>query len=140
MASLNKVQIIGFLGQDPEMRFTTNGDPVCNLNVATSETWKDKSTGEKRESTEWHRVVIFGKPAEVAAKYLRKGSQLYVEGKIVSKKFTDKEGIERVSFNIQSENFKMFGKPETNSAPAKTSKPSKPQQQTDDFDEDYIPF
>lgn len=114
MASLNKVILIGHLGQDPEVRHTTNGDPVCNLNVATSESWKDKATGEKRESTEWHRVVMFGKSAEVAEKYLRKGSQIYIEGKIVSRKYKDKDGIDRVSFNIQSESFQMFNKPQSN--------------------------
>lgn len=138
MASLNKVQIIGHIGQDPEIRHTTNGDPVCNLNVATTEKWRDKNTGEKREATEWHRVVIFGKAAEVAEKYLRKGSQVYVEGKIVSRKFKDKDGIDRVSFNIQSESFQMFS-----SGAQQESKPTTPKQakeRVEDFDNDSIPF
>ncbi len=138
MASLNKVILIGFLGQDPEVRHTTNGDPVCNLNVATSESWKDKATGEKREATEWHRVVMFGKSAEVAEKYLRKGSQIYVEGKIVSRKFTDKQGVERVSFNIQSESFQMFGKP-SGDTPQQKQPTKQAAKGLDDFN-DPIPF
>lgn len=137
MASLNKVILIGHLGQDPEIRHTTNGDPVCNLNIATTEKWRDKTTGEKRETTEWHRVVIFGKPAEVAEKYLRKGSQIYIEGKIVSRKFKDKEGIDRVSFNIQSESFQMFGG--GGQQESKPAKPAKPQIE-DSFQDSEIPF
>ena len=86
MSSINKVIIVGRLGQDPEIRYTQSGDAALNISVATSESWKDKATGEKREATEWHRVSIFGKPAEIAAQYLRKGSLIYVEGKNKTKK------------------------------------------------------
>jgi single-strand DNA-binding protein len=110
MASVNKVILLGHLRQDPELRYTTGGEPVVNISVATAEQWKDRATGEKREATEWHRVGIFGKPAEIAAQYLRKGSQVFVEGKIRSKKYTDKSGIERVAFEIICDSFTMVGK------------------------------
>jgi single-strand DNA-binding protein len=111
MASVNKVILLGRLGSDPEVRYTQAGDAVVNLSIATSEQWKDKATGTNKEQTEWHRVGIFGKPAEIAAQYLRKGSQLYVEGKIRYKKYNDKDGVERLSVEILSESFKMLGKP-----------------------------
>jgi single-strand DNA-binding protein len=110
MASVNKVILLGHLGQNPDLRYTTNGEAVVNLSLATSETWKDRATGEKREATEWHRIGVFGKPAEIAAQYLSKGSQIYVEGKIRSKKYTDKSGIERVAFEIICDSFTMVGK------------------------------
>jgi len=109
MSSINKVILVGHIGQDPELRYTASGEAAVNLSLATSESWKDKQTGEKREITEWHRVAIFGKPAEIAGKYLAKGSLVCVEGKIKSNKYTDKNGIERVAFQIQCENFKMLG-------------------------------
>jgi single-strand DNA-binding protein len=107
MASVNKVILLGHLGQNPDLRYTTNGEAVVNLSLATSEHWKDRATGEKREATEWHRIGVFGKPAEIAAQYLSKGSQIYVEGKIRSKKYTDKNGIERVAFEIISDSFRF---------------------------------
>jgi len=106
--SVNKVILIGRVGQDPEMRITNSGDPVVNLSIATTEYWKSK-TGEKQESTEWHRVNFFGKPAEIIKQYVRKGSQLYIEGKIKQKKYTDKQGVERSAFEIQSDLFKLIG-------------------------------
>lgn len=139
MASLNKVQLIGFLGNDPEVRYTNTGDAAVNISLATSEQWKDKSTGEQKEQTEWHRVSFFGKSAEIVAQYLRKGSQIYVEGKIRSKKYTDKTGVERTAFEIISESFKMLGgKPDSgNSKAAKT--PAKQLPPDDDMN-DPIPF
>jgi single-strand DNA-binding protein len=134
MASVNKVILLGHLGQDPEIRYTQSGDAVVNLSLATSENWKDKSTGEKKEATEWHRISIFGKAAEVANTYLKKGSQLYVEGKIKSKKYTDKTGIERTAFEIQSESFQMMGKP-SGDKPARQEP-----KQSNDMPEDDIPF
>ncbi len=92
MSSLNKVQLIGNLGRDPDIRHNQAGDPIANLSVATSESWRDKQTGDKRERTEWHRVVIFGKVAEVAEKYLRKGSKIYLEGQLQTRKWTDQSG------------------------------------------------
>lgn len=107
--SINKVILVGHVGQNPEMRYTQAGDPVVNLSLATSEQWKNKN-GEKQESTEWHRITFFGKPAEIVNTYVAKGSQLYVEGKIRSKKYVDNSGVERTAFEIQSESFKMLGK------------------------------
>jgi single-strand DNA-binding protein len=136
MASLNRVHLIGNLGQEPEVRYATNGDAVVNLSLATTSKWKDKATGSMKEETEWHRVSIFGKAAEVAGQYLHKGSAVYVEGKIKSKKYTDKQGIERTAFEITCENFQMLGgktsadKP----VPKQNSKPA------DDFQDSEIPF
>lgn len=109
MASLNKVQLIGNMGADPEMRYLPNGDAVCNIKVATSEQWKDKSTGEKKEATEWHRVVFFRQLAEIAGKYLKKGSSVYVEGKLTTRKWADKDGIERYTTEITGNEMKMLG-------------------------------
>lgn len=137
MASLNRVHLIGNLGQDPELRYASSGDAVVNLNLATTSKWKDKATGGMKEETEWHRVSIFGKAAEVAGQYLKKGSAVYVEGKIKSKKYTDKQGIERTAFEITCENFQMLG------GKASADKPV-PKQQTkpadDSFTDDQIPF
>ena len=92
MASLNKVLLIGNLGRDPEIRYLPSGDAVASLNIATTETWKDKS-GEKQEKTEWHRVSMFGRLAEIAGEYLKKGSQVYIEGRIETRKYPDKDGV-----------------------------------------------
>ncbi|HBK9907521.1 TPA: single-stranded DNA-binding protein [Salmonella enterica subsp. enterica serovar Infantis] len=97
---INKVIILGTLGQDPEVKYMPSGGAVCNLSLATSEQWNDKATGEKKEQTEWHRVVIFGKLAEVAGEYLRKGSQVYVEGKLRTRKWTDQSGTEKYTTEI----------------------------------------
>jgi single-strand DNA-binding protein len=107
MASLNKVQIIGNLGKDPEVRHTNDGRAIVNLTVATSENWKDKNTGEKKEKTEWHRVVIFNEGlAKVAEAYLKKGSTVYLEGQLQTRKWTDKDGVEKYSTEIVLQNFK----------------------------------
>lgn len=106
MSSLNKACLLGNLGKDPEVRRMQSGDPVVNLSLATSETWKDKATGERKEKTEWHRVVIFNKNiAEIAEKYLRKGSKVYIEGAIQTRKWTDKDGQEKYSTEIVLQNF-----------------------------------
>lgn len=97
---VNKVIILGTLGQDPEVRYMPNGGAVANVSVATSESWNDKSTGEKKEQTEWHRVVIFGKLAEIAGEYLRKGSQVYFEGQLRTRKWTDNAGVEKYTTEI----------------------------------------
>src|ERR1700743_934808 len=105
--SVNKVILVGNLGKDPETRRLQSGDPVVNLSIATSETWRDKSSGERKEKTEWHRVVIFNKNlAEVAEKYLRKGSKVYVEGALQTRKWTDKDGIDKYSTEIVLQNFR----------------------------------
>lgn len=141
MASLNKVLIIGNLGKDPETRHTAGGDAICNITVATSETWKDKSTGDKKESTEWHRIVFFGRLAEIAGQYLRKGSAVYVEGRLQTRKWQDQNGQDRYTTEIRGDEMKMLGgKPEGQSQP---QQPEQRQQrnnvpsQPDDFD---IPF
>lgn len=100
MSSINKAIIVGNLGADPEIRKTNSGDPIANLSVATAEKWTDKQTGERREKTEWHRVVIFGPLAEVAERYLRKGSKVYLEGAIQTRKWQDQNGADRYSTEI----------------------------------------
>lgn len=97
---VNKVIIMGTLGQDPEVKYMPSGAPVCNLSVATSEQWRDKQSGEKKEQTEWHRIVLFGKVAEIAGEYLRKGSQAYFEGQLRTRKWTDQSGNEKYTTEI----------------------------------------
>lgn len=109
MASLNNCQFIGNLGRDPESKYTAGGDAVCNFSIACSETWKDKNTGEKKESTEWVRCTVFGKLAEVCGQYLKKGSQVYVAGKMKTRKWTDKDGQERYTTEIAVSDMKMLG-------------------------------
>ena len=105
--SVNKVILVGNLGKDPEVRRMTSGEPVVNLSIATSESWRDKASGERKEKTEWHRVVIFNKNlAEVAEKYLRKGSKVYVEGQLQTRKWTDKDGAEKYSTEVVLQNFR----------------------------------
>lgn len=100
MSGVNKVIIVGRLGQDPEVRYTPSGSAVANLSVATSETWKDKESGQRQEKTEWHRVVMFGRIAEVAGEYLRKGAQVYLEGKLQTRKWQDREGVDRYTTEV----------------------------------------
>lgn len=97
---INKVILVGHLGQDPEVRYLPNGGAVTNISIATSETWKDKQTGEQKERTEWHRVVIFGKLAEIAGEYLRKGSQVYIEGSLQTRKWQDQSGQDRYATEV----------------------------------------
>lgn len=108
MASVNKVILIGNLGRDPEVRYMPSGDAVANISIATTETWKDKN-GEKQEKTEWHRVAMFGKTAEIAGEYLKKGSQVYIEGRLETRKWTDKEGHERYTTEIRADRMQMLG-------------------------------
>lgn len=108
MASVNKVILIGNLGADPETRYLPSGDAVTNIRIATTDTWKDKS-GEKQEHTEWHRVAFFGKTAEIAGEYLKKGSPVYVEGRIRTRKWQDKEGQERFSTEIVGDRMQLLG-------------------------------
>lgn len=105
MSSLNRATIIGNLGRDPESRRTNSGALVVNLSVATTEKWKDKASGQPRESTEWHRVTLFGSLAEIAEKYLRKGSKVYLEGQLQTRKWTDKSGAERYSTEVVLQNY-----------------------------------
>ena len=139
---INKVIIVGNLGQDPETRYMPSGSAVTNFTVATNESWKDKQTGEQKDRTEWHRVAMFGRLAEVAAEYLRKGSQVYIEGKLRTRKWQDRDGKDRYTTEIIADEMQMLGgrggggsaPMSTDSAPA-----SAPPPPADDFDDD-IPF
>lgn len=109
MASVNKVIIVGNLGRDPESRTFPSGDSVCNITVATTEKWKDKTTGEAKEATEWHRIVFNGKLAEIATQYLRKGTAVYVEGSLKTRKWTDQQGVEKYATEIRATSMQMLG-------------------------------
>jgi single-strand DNA-binding protein len=153
MASVNKVILVGNLGKDPEVRYLPNGDQVTNITVATSEQWKDKQSGEQRESVEWHRVVFFRRLAEIAGQYLKKGSQIYIEGRLRTRKWQDKDGQDRYTTEIHADEMKMLGKREGSGPPpmGSSEKPAAPATPTpgapsgsaaggfNDFDDD-IPF
>ena len=109
MASVNKVILIGNLGRDPETRYMPNGEAVTNITLATTETWKDRSSGDRQEKTEWHRVTFYRRLAEIAGEYLKKGSQVYVEGRLETRKWTDKEGKDRYTTEIIASEMKMLG-------------------------------
>lgn len=109
MASVNKVIIVGNLGRDPEIRYMPSGDAIANIAVATSFKSKDRNTGEQKEQTEWHRISFFGRLAEIVGQYLKKGSSVYVEGRLQTRKYTDKDGIERYATEIVAENMQMLG-------------------------------
>ncbi len=109
MASVNKVIVVGNLGRDPETRYMPSGDAMTSIAVATTDKWRDKATGEQKEATEWHRIAFFGKLAEIAGQYLKKGSQVYVEGKLRTRKYTDKDGIEKYSTEIVADSMQMLG-------------------------------
>jgi single-strand DNA-binding protein len=109
MASVNKVIIIGNLGRDPETRYATSGAAICNITVATSRQWKDKTSGEKREETEWHRVVFYDRLAEIAGEYLKKGRPVYVEGRLKTRKWQDKDGQDRYTTEIIAEEMQLLG-------------------------------
>ncbi len=136
MRGVNKVTILGNLGDDPEVRHMPNGGMVTNIRVATSEQWKDKESGEKKEKTEWHSIAFFGRLAEIAAEYLRKGSQVYVEGSLQTRKWQDKQGNDRYTTDIKGREMQMLG----GKGGGQKAAPSKPDQPpTDDFCDD-IPF
>jgi len=109
MASVNKVILLGNLGADPEVRYMTNGEAMANIRMATTETWRDKATGDKKDATEWHRVVFFGRLAEIVKEYLKKGSSVYIEGRIRTRKWQDKEGQERYTTEIEANEMQMLG-------------------------------
>ena len=164
MASVNKVIIVGNLGRDPEMRSFPSGDRVANVTIATTDRWKDKTSGEMKEATEWHRVVFNGRLAEIAGEYLRKGSQVYIEGSLRTRKWTDKDGVAKYTTEIRADQMQMLGKregmggpsgdddggydnaPRRAAAPSRAPAPaaqrpaaSKPASGFDDMDDD-IPF
>lgn len=132
---LNKVILIGRLGRDPEVRYMPNGEAVCNFSVATSESWKD-SNGQKQERSEWHNVTMYRKLAEIAGQYLKKGSQVYLEGKIQSRKYQGKDGIERTAYDIIANEMKMLGGNAQTQTPAPKPQPAQAQ---DDISDD-VPF
>ena len=142
---LNKVILIGRLGRDPEIRYMANGEAVCNFSVATSESWKDKN-GQRQEATEWHNVTMYRRLAEIAGQYLKKGSQVYLEGKIQSHKYQGKDGIERTAYDIIANEMKMLGGNDSGQQNAQHTPPEQPRRQAqaapaavEDIDSD-IPF
>jgi single-strand DNA-binding protein len=142
MASVNRVILIGNLGKGPEVKYMQSGDAIANLSIATTDTWKDKGD-EKQERTEWHRVVMFGKLAEIAGEYLKKGSQVYIEGKLQTRKWTDKSDIERYTTEIIADRMKLLGGKSGNGDNPQSgsgkSPSAKPQADFSDMDDD-IPF
>ena len=144
---VNKVILVGTLGQDPDTRYTPSNAAVANLSIATNESWKDKQTGEQKEKTEWHRVVMFNRLAEIATEYLRKGSQVYIEGKIQTRKWEDKDGNDRYTTEIVANEMQMLGgrsagktsSSSMNSNSSEEISSPKNTQENDDFDDD-IPF
>ncbi len=127
MRSLNKIQLIGNLGQEPELRYSQAGDAILSFSLATSEVWKDKTTGEPQERTEWHRCVAYRKPAEILGQYAHKGSKLYVEGKLQTRKWQDKEGVERYTTEVQVQDFLLLDTREGDVG-ERASRPGKPPQ------------
>ena len=123
--SVNKVILIGHLGRDPENRYLPSGEQVTSIAVATTDRWRDKATGDMKEQTEWHRISFFGKLAEIAGQYLKKGSQVYVEGRIRTNKYTDRDGVERYQTQIIADTMQMLGSKQDGSAqPAGTKRPA----------------
>ena len=160
MASINKVIIVGNLGKDPEMRSFPNGDQIANVSIATTDRWKDKTSGEMKEATEWHRINFNGRLAEIVGQYLKKGSQVYVEGSLRTRKWTDKDGVEKFTTEIRADQMQMLGSrqgmgggspdgdeggystpraPAARSAPVTKAAPAKAASGFDDMDDD-IPF
>jgi single-strand DNA-binding protein len=157
MASVNKVILVGNLGADPETRYQPSGEAITNIRVATTDRWKDKASGEMKEATEWHRVAFFGRLAEISGEYLKKGSQVYIEGRIRTRKYQDKDGNERYSTEIIGDRMQMLGsragagepraaagepRAEGGAAPTAAAKPvaaKKPAGKFDDMEDD-IPF
>jgi single-strand DNA-binding protein len=164
MAGVNKVIVVGNLGNDPEVRYTPSGSAVATISVATSDSWKDKQTGEQREKTEWHRIVMFNRLGEIAGEYLRKGSQVYIEGKLQTRKWQDQSGNDRYTTEIVANTMQMLGgrsatggtanfdqsapaqnsyqqggQKQAPSAPKRQNQPQAPMEPMADFDDD-IPF
>lgn len=160
MASVNKVIVVGNLGRDPETRYMPSGDAMTNIAVATTDKWKDKATGEQKEATEWHRIAFFGKLAEIAGQYLKKGSQVYIEGKLRTRKWTDKDGVEKFTTEIIADSMQMLGSRQgmggapmdeggygggaparaPSAAPARASAPAKQAPSMSNMEDDDIPF
>jgi single-strand DNA-binding protein len=158
MASVNKVILIGNCGRDPEVRYAPSGSAICNVSIATSRSWKDKTSGERQEETEWHRVVFYDRLAEIAGEYLKKGKSVYVEGRLKTRKWTDKDGAEKYTTEIIAQEMTLLGSregggmadeggggaparsaPAPRQAPAPKPAPQKSSTGFDDMDDD-IPF
>lgn len=145
---INKVILVGNVGTDPDVRYLPNGNPVANMSIATSESWKDKQTGERQEKTEWHRVVLFNRLGEIAGEYVKKGSKVYIEGRLQTRKWTDQNNVERYTTEIIASELQMLdsrqsgaGMPQQQAAPApaKQAAPAAAAEAVDNFDDD-IPF
>lgn len=148
MSSLNKIMIIGSVGQTPVVRYTAGGEAIANVSLATNSSWKDKTTGEKKEETEWHRVVFYKKLAEIVGQYVKKGGSIYVEGRLKTRKWTDKDGVEKYTTEILADQMQLLGghgnsNGEQQSPAPRNTKPAAPKpssmNSTDD-DDDSIPF
>ena len=146
MASVNKVILVGNLGRDPETRYSPDGAAICNVSIATTSQWKDKASGERKEETEWHRVTFYGRLAEIAGEYLKKGRSVYVEGRLKTRKYKDKEGIEKYATDIIADQMQMLGgKGEGDSESRQPTQQAAPRQSAktapnfDDMSDD-IPF
>ncbi len=161
MASVNKVILIGNLGRDPEVRYAPSGSAICNVTIATSRSWKDKTSGERQEETEWHRIVFYDRLAEIAGEYLKKGKSVYIEGRLKTRKWTDKDGVEKYTTEVIAQEMTMLGSREgggemdssmggsgeqrapRSAPPARTTPAAKPAAKSstgfDDMDDD-IPF
>ena len=144
--SVNRVILIGRLGRDPETRYTQAGDGVCTFSIATSESWRDKNTGQRTERTEWHNIVLYRKLAEIAQQYLTKGKEVYIEGHIQSRKYTGKDGVERTAYEIVGDNLQMLGGRADNADTQNSEPPAAPRKAEPrpapvvDDHEDDIPF
>lgn len=137
MAGINKVILVGNVGDDPQMRKIPNGNSVANFTIATSDSWRDKATGEPKERTEWHKIVFFGPKADIIGEHVKKGTKLYVEGALRTRKWEDKSGVERYTTEIIGDKFEMLSAKTPSQTPAET-KPEPAKEQP--FDEDDIPF
>ena len=151
MASVNKWIGVGNLGKDPEIRYTQGGDAIANFSIACTESWKDKQTGEKKEMTEWVRITVFGKLAEICGQYLKKGSQVYIEGSLRTRKWTDKDSVERYTTEIRCDDMKMLGSRGQgggqggsdsgyDNPPSDAPRHGKPKPSFDDLGDSDIPF
>ncbi len=154
MASVNKIIIVGNLGKDPEVRYAPSGSAICSITVATSRQWKDKTSGERQEETEWHRITLFDRLAEIAAEYLKKGRPVYIEGRLKTRKYTDKDGVEKYATDIIATEMQLLGGREGNEPAATPNRPTAPAARppaapqpvtkapgvADDWGDDDIPF
>jgi single-strand DNA-binding protein len=140
MASVNKVLLLGNLGRDPELRSTPKGNQVLNFPMATTRRWKDRETDETHDQTDWHRIVVWGRQAEVLSEYLKKGSQVHVEGRLQTRSWTDNDGGKRYTTEIVASRIQMLGRPEDRRSPEPVDEPEVPASPTEPEDDDDIPF